>query len=198
MGTAILRSNLELSMQFIPTTSTAVEKLRSEAKATRRASGMSHTQSLEAVAITHGYASWKHVTASASQTLSASKPRVRQTAVAQDQGLATTANESSSLEGLAPRESWVIPHLSVTKMAPGLYGYAITYGGQELLADEGFESISSAIYSAADITGPILGFEVSYSGVTAGTFPLDYLRADSQEVASRAVEMVTELHAAAR
>ena len=197
MGTATLRSILELCMQYIPTTATAFEKLRSEAKVHRRSSGLAHSQALEAVAVAHGYANWKHVTTCRDETAAQPSSQAHQLkAESAGSSEITTAPQGGSFS--SPRDSWVIARLDVSKLAPGLYSYSITYGGHELLADEGFESISDAIYSAADITGPILGFEVAYSGVSAGTFPLDYLRADPQEVASRAVEMVAELHAAAR
>jgi hypothetical protein len=49
-------------MSHIPTTSTAVEKLKRSAKTRRKSSGQSLAIELDAAAIEAGYTSWKHVT----------------------------------------------------------------------------------------------------------------------------------------
>lgn len=59
-------------MLHIPTTATAVEKLKREAKAYRNARGCSLTEALEAIAVQAGYRNWKHVTVCAEAT-----PRVQ-------------------------------------------------------------------------------------------------------------------------
>ena len=48
-------------MQFIPTTATTVQKIKSAAKAISRETGISHTKALEQEAKTRGYDGWFHV-----------------------------------------------------------------------------------------------------------------------------------------
>lgn len=48
-------------MQFIPTTATAVQKIKLAAKAIARTTGVSHTKALEQVSKAHGYEGWYHV-----------------------------------------------------------------------------------------------------------------------------------------
>lgn len=55
-------------MQFIPTTATAVEKLRRQAKTLRKSTGTSLAVAQDTIAQQHGYAHWKHVTVCAQQT----------------------------------------------------------------------------------------------------------------------------------
>lgn len=49
-------------MKHIHTTATAVEKLKSEAKALQKDSGATHSAALEKIAVQHGYTNWHHVT----------------------------------------------------------------------------------------------------------------------------------------
>ena len=63
-----------------------------------------------------------------------------------------------------------------------------------MFTEAGFASISEAIEHAADITGDILGFEVSYGGLSVGTYPLaELLRTSAESIAQRAIETVAAL-----
>lgn len=57
-------------MQFIPTTATAAEKLKRQAKTLRKTTGSSLAVALDAVAQQNGYDHWKHVTMCLEQTKS--------------------------------------------------------------------------------------------------------------------------------
>lgn len=60
-------------MKFIPTTATAVEKLKRSAKNLRKETRTSLAVALECIAKTAGYDNWKHVTVCLEQTASPSK-----------------------------------------------------------------------------------------------------------------------------
>lgn len=62
-------------MEFISTTSTAVEKLKRSAKTLRKTSKTSLAVALDAIAKQHGYEHWKHVTVCQEQTASISGSR---------------------------------------------------------------------------------------------------------------------------
>lgn len=72
MSTVYIRINvLERIMTFIPTTATAAEKLKRLAKTRRKSSPTSLAVALDAIAMEHGYAHWKHVTECIAQTAAA-------------------------------------------------------------------------------------------------------------------------------
>ena len=83
-----------------------------------------------------------------------------------------------------------ILHLHIQRLAHGLYEYQVAFASEVIDSAMGFSSISDAIEAAADVTGGVLGFEVSYEGMVVGTYRLEVLRASPQEVASRAIETV--------
>jgi len=63
VSTGLIRDNMrERAMNFLPTTATAVEKLKRQAKDLRRTTGTSLAVAQDAVAKQHGYMHWKHVT----------------------------------------------------------------------------------------------------------------------------------------
>ena len=104
---------------------------------------------------------------------------------------------SSALAGDPPaaarRRDGFIPSLDIKKLQPALYEYRLSHGGQEMFTEAGFASISEAIEHAADITGDILGFEVSYGDLSVGTYPLAELRTSAESIALRAVQTVAAL-----
>jgi len=93
----------------------------------------------------------------------------------------------------APSGSGFIPRLDVSKLEPGFYEFQVTYDGEELIIDGGFDSIRSALESAADVTGDIKGFEFAYRGITIGTYPLATLRQQADRIAREAVATVASL-----
>ncbi|WP_442782717.1 hypothetical protein [Collimonas fungivorans] len=93
---------------------------------------------------------------------------------------------------IAPREG-IIPRLDIFKIDAGLYGYQVSMGGVEMMADTGFSTIREAIQSASDITDGIRGFEVAYAGLAVGTYSLATLCSSAEEVARRAVATVAAL-----
>jgi hypothetical protein len=86
-----------------------------------------------------------------------------------------------------------IPHLDVQQLGSGLYEYQLAFAGEVMDSAAGFSSISDAIAAAADITGDIRGFQVSYAGVVVGTYRLETLRATAQTIASLAIETVAAI-----
>jgi hypothetical protein len=93
----------------------------------------------------------------------------------------------------ASRQDGIIPRLDISKIDSGLYGYTLSYRGQEMDSDAGFSSIREAIESAAEIEGNIRGVEVSYAGLMVGTYPLTKLLSSAEQVAQRALETASLL-----
>ncbi len=111
------------------------------------------------------------------------------------EGSPPVQGESNANAG--PAVAWpgsgFIPRLEVSKIEPSFYEFQVTYGGEELMMDGGFDSIRSALESAADVTGDIKGFEFAYRGITIGTYPLSMLRLQADRIARDAVATVASL-----
>lgn len=93
----------------------------------------------------------------------------------------------------AKRQDGIIPRLDISRIKSGLYGYVLSYRGQEMDSDAGFSSIREAIESAAEIEGNIRGVEVGYAGLMVGTYPLGKLLSSAEQVAQQAVETASLL-----
>lgn len=84
-------------------------------------------------------------------------------------------------------EAGLIASLHIAKDAPGEYSYQVTSGDLVLFEGGGLSSIEAAIEEAVETEPPLLGFEVAYRAIVAGTFLTSELRADAQEVAALCV-----------
>lgn len=100
---------------------------------------------------------------------------------------------ANAVSAVAWPGSGFIPRLEVSKLEPGFYEFQVTYDGEELMTDGGFDSIRSALESAADVTGDIRGFEFAYRGFTIGTYPLAMLRQQADRIARDAVATFASL-----
>lgn len=87
----------------------------------------------------------------------------------------------------------IIARLSVRRVAPSQYLFEVSHGGEPLYDDAGFASIEEAISAANNQQGPIRGFEIAYQGLVVGTYFCEELEHVVEEVAERAVELVTAL-----
>lgn len=91
---------------------------------------------------------------------------------------------------MAIDDSSIIAELSVHKIEPGHYTFAMSHGGEVLYEDAGFTSIEEAISSANNQEGPICGFEIAYQGVVIGTYLCEELEHVVEEVVRRAVYLL--------
>jgi hypothetical protein len=103
------------------------------------------------------------------------------------------SNEPKGQTTADARRSPFVARLDIRKLQAGLYEYHASYAGQELFSDAGFSSIAEALHAASDVTGDIVGFEVAYAGLVAGTYSVDVLRSTADEVAQRAVDTAASL-----
>lgn len=89
----------------------------------------------------------------------------------------------------------LVGRLDVREMLePGLYEMRMSFQGQEVFSDAGFESIQSAIESVSLNDGPIYAVEFAYQGLVIGTYSPAALEGQADAIAERAVAMVSALH----
>lgn len=88
----------------------------------------------------------------------------------------------------------LIASLNIAKDAPGEYSFQVTSGDQLLFEGGGLSSIETAIQEAVENEPPLLGLEVAYRAIVAGTFLTSELRASAHDVAALCVLNDAKFH----
>lgn len=81
----------------------------------------------------------------------------------------------------------LIFRLDISRLEPGIYESRLSCDGQEIDEGAAYSSISGALEAAAGITGDVAGLEVAYRGLVVGTYPLETVRSQAEQIAKRAV-----------
>ncbi|MEK8034213.1 hypothetical protein AACH06_25585 [Ideonella sp. DXS29W] len=76
-----------------------------------------------------------------------------------------------------------VSELRVSQLDKHLYGYEVTHGHTVLFGDEGFAGVAEALLDAAGEGKDLLGLQVSYQGIVAGTYLPGELMQASEGVA---------------
>lgn len=83
----------------------------------------------------------------------------------------------------------VIAELMVSRVTPSLYEYVVRVGSEGVLvAQAGFASVAGALSDAAEEAAEMIGLEVSYAGIVAGTYLPAQISQDCEAVANLCVE----------
>lgn len=77
-----------------------------------------------------------------------------------------------------------IADLIISRIDSAHYHYAVSYAGSILFEDSGFTRISAALQAAAEDGSSIPGLQLSFAGITVGTYTPDELRSQHEDVAS--------------
>lgn len=81
----------------------------------------------------------------------------------------------------------MIPRIDIDVIEHGSYQYQVTYEGEPLFEEEGFGSIVTALVSAVEGLAPdIRAVEVACAGIVSGTYPLQAIALNPQQVAEHA------------
>ncbi len=68
------------------------------------------------------------------------------------------------------------------------YEYRVRYESEDLYADVGLDSVVESLVAAVEGLPPeVIGVEVSYRGVVSGTYPLQIIAMNLDQVAAHAV-----------
>jgi hypothetical protein len=68
------------------------------------------------------------------------------------------------------------------------HDYRVRYESEDLYADAGLASVEESLVAAVEGLPPdVIGVEVSYRGVVSGTYPLQVLAMNLEQVATHAV-----------
>jgi hypothetical protein len=108
-------------------------------------------------------------------------------------GQATHASSEPEPRGVGAGEV-LVAHLNVWKTEPGFYAYSVRVDGRddELLGYDGLKSIRQALEVASHELdapkAPITALQVSYRGITGGTFTPARLARDAESIAQHLVD----------
>jgi hypothetical protein len=81
----------------------------------------------------------------------------------------------------------MIPRIDIDITEPGSYEYRVSYEQEPLFEEAGFSSILSALVSAVEGLAPdIRAAEVACAGIVSGTYPLEGLALNPQQIAEHA------------
>lgn len=70
----------------------------------------------------------------------------------------------------------------------GFYEYRVSYESEELYADAGLGSVTDCLVGAVEGMSPdVLAAEVWYRGIVSGTYPLQIIATNLEQVAAHAV-----------
>lgn len=86
-----------------------------------------------------------------------------------------------------PSRDGLIFRLDISRLEAGLYESRLSYGDQEIDEPAGYPSIRAALEDAAGVTGDVAGLEVAYRGLVVGTYTLETVRSEAEQIAKRAV-----------
>lgn len=86
-----------------------------------------------------------------------------------------------------PPRDGLIFRLDISRLEPGLYESHLSYEGQQIDEPTGYPSIRAALEDAAGVTGDVTGLEVAYRGLVVGTYTLEAVRSEAEQIAKRAV-----------
>ena len=82
----------------------------------------------------------------------------------------------------------MIARLDILQIEPQLYEYFVSIGQEPLFNAAGYTSISQAIAEASSqACAPIMGLEIAYGGIVAGTYHLNEISYQPNEIAEHVV-----------
>jgi hypothetical protein len=93
-----------------------------------------------------------------------------------------------------PSRDGLIFRLDISRLEAGFYESRLSCDGQEIDEGAGYSSISAALEAAAGLTGDVVGLEVAYRGLVVGTYPLETVRSQAEQIAKRAVATYGAFH----
>ena len=91
----------------------------------------------------------------------------------------------------------MIVHIAVDGTDVTLYEYCVRYEAEDLYSDAGLASVVESLVAAVEGLPPeVVGVEVAYRGVVSGTYPLQVIAMNLDQVAAHAVNTTESIEEA--
>lgn len=169
-------------MHHIPTTATAVEKLKRAAKKLCKDSGTAYALALDLVAKQNGYAHWKHVTECA---LRAAEERP---VVSRRRSWPTGPAHINAIAMPPDERAMLIPQMTFMEMNGKVFWTFAELGdvGEDREATGSAATLEAAVKAVGEISSPKEWVDVSYQGLVLGS-------CHGWEVHQHALQMAADL-----
>jgi len=81
----------------------------------------------------------------------------------------------------------MIVRIDIDRLESGVYAYRVSYEREELYSDAGLGSITDALVGAVEGLPPeVVAVEVAYKAIVSGTYPLQVLAMNPDQIAEHA------------
>lgn len=88
----------------------------------------------------------------------------------------------------------MIPRLDIDLPEQGTYAYRVTYESETLFEDTGFSSVAHCLVAAVEgLSSEAVALEVAHGGFVSGTYPLQVIAMNHEQVAGHAVNTTAAL-----
>jgi len=82
----------------------------------------------------------------------------------------------------------MIVRIDIEQTEPSVFAYRVSVEAETLYDDENLGSFDEALIAAIEGLAPdVVGIELAYGGVVSGTYPLDVIAANLDQVSSHAI-----------
>jgi hypothetical protein len=91
----------------------------------------------------------------------------------------------------------MIPRIDIDPSAAGTYDYRVSHESEPLFDDGGFSSVLHCLVAAVEGLSPeVVAVEVAYGGYVSGTYPLEMVAMNHEQVAAHAVNTTAAIQEA--
>jgi hypothetical protein len=91
----------------------------------------------------------------------------------------------------------MIPRIEIARVEGGDLDYRVTFEAEPLFDDTGFSSVMTALVAAVEGLSPeVVAVEVAFEGIVSGTYPLQVLAMNPQQIADHAVNTTASVYEA--
>jgi hypothetical protein len=91
----------------------------------------------------------------------------------------------------------MIVRIEIDPEGPALFGYRVTHEAEPLYDDTGLGSVIEALVAAVEGLPPdVIGVELAYAGIVSGTYPLEVVALNHEQVAVHAVNTTAAIQEA--
>ncbi|MBC7956971.1 MAG: hypothetical protein H7Y33_14015 [Cytophagales bacterium] len=91
----------------------------------------------------------------------------------------------------------MIPRIDIDPSSPDTFEYRVSHESEPLFDDGGFSSVLHCLVAAVEGLSPeVVAVEVAYGGYVSGTYPLEMVAMNHEQVAAHAINTTAAIQEA--
>jgi hypothetical protein len=91
----------------------------------------------------------------------------------------------------------MIPRIDIEPSSPDTFEYRVSHESEPLFDDGGFSSVLHCLVAAVEGLSPeVVAVEVAYGGFVSGTYPLEMVAMNHEQVAAHAINTTAAIQEA--